>query len=172
MKSTALVFKIGRTIRYCVVAAALCATGCKFHRDGAAMSPLEQQQMIDTLRAAYAAYNRGDIDAAAASLDEQIEWTEPKEFPGGGAYHGREGAKQYLTQSRNSMEGTSEPEQLIVAGDRIVVYVHAHVRPKGTTAWQDVRLADVYTIHDGKIVAMHAFANREDALRWASNEGH
>jgi hypothetical protein len=136
------------------------------------MNPAEQQQMIEALRAAYAAYNRGDIDAAVASLDPQIEWIEPVEFPNGRAYHGRDGAKQYLTQSRNTMEGTSEPEKFIVVRDHIAVFVHAHVRPAGGSAWQDVRLADVYTIHEGKIIAMHAFAKREDALRWASSQSH
>ena len=48
---------------------------------------------IATLRAAYAAFNRGDIDAAVEGLDAQIEWTEPVEFPGGGTYHGRDSVK-------------------------------------------------------------------------------
>lgn len=136
------------------------------------MNQAEQQQIIEVLRAAYAAFNRGDIEAAVASFDPQIEWIEPVEFPGGGSYRGRDGAKQYLSHSRNSMEGASEPEQFIVVRDHIVVYVYAHVRPKGASAWQEVRLADVYTIRERNIVAMHAFANREEALRWASNEGH
>jgi len=57
-------------------------------------------QTILALREAYVAFNRGDMDAAVASLDPQIEWTEPAEFPGGGTYHGRDAAKGYLTQSR------------------------------------------------------------------------
>ena len=101
------------------------------------------------------------------SLNSQIEWTEPAEFPGGGAYHGREGAKKYLAQSRAAWaEVISEPEQFLPAGDRIVVYVHARVRAKGSTDWQEVRLADVYTVRHGKIVAMRAFADRQEALRW------
>ena len=120
-----------------------------------------------TLREAYAAFNRNDIDAAVAGLDPQIEWSEPPEFPGGGAYHGREAVKGYLTQSRaNWTEGASEPEDMIPAGDRIVVMVHARFRLKGSETWQDVRLADAYTVRDGKIVAMRAFADRKEALRW------
>jgi uncharacterized protein len=120
-----------------------------------------------TLKDAYEAFNRGDIDAAVAGLDPEIEWSEPAEFPGGGAYHGREAVKGYLTQSRAPWaEGSSEPEQMIPAGDRIVVMVHARFRAKGSEAWQDVKLADVYTVRNGKIVAMRAFADREEALRW------
>ena len=38
-------------------------------------------QAITALRRAYAAFNRGDMDSAVESLDTQIEWTEPAEFP-------------------------------------------------------------------------------------------
>ena len=127
----------------------------------------QQEQMIIALRGAYAAFNRGDIDATLEPLDAQIEWSEPAEFPGGGTYHGHDGVKRYLTQSRAGFtEGSSEPEQFILAGDRIVVLVHAHIRPKGSDEWQDVRLADVYTIRNGKAVKMRAFADRQEALRW------
>jgi ketosteroid isomerase-like protein len=128
----------------------------------------QPEQMILALRAAYAAFNRGDIDSAVEPLDAQIEWTEPAEFPGGGTYHGREGAKQYLEQSRAAWaEVISEPEQFIPVGNRIVVFVHAQVRPKNSNQWQEVRLADVYTIRNGKAIQMRAFADRQEALGWA-----
>jgi ketosteroid isomerase-like protein len=127
----------------------------------------EQEQAILALREAYAAFNRGDIAAAVRSLDPQIEWTEPAQFPGGGTYHGQAGAATYLTQSRAAWaEVISEPERFIPAGDRIVVFVHARVRPKDGTEWQEVRLADVYTFRNGKAVNMRAFADRQEALRW------
>jgi hypothetical protein len=61
---------------------------------------------------------------------------------------------------------SSQPERFIPAGDRIVVFVHARVRPKGSNKWQDVRLADVYTMRGQKAIQMRAFGNREEALRW------
>ncbi len=134
-------------------------------------SSTDLEQAIATLRGAYAAFNRGDIEAAVQPLDAQIEWTEPPEFPGGGTYHGREGAQRYLAQSRAAWaEVISEPVQFIPAGDRIVVFVHARVRPKDSPEWQEVNLADVYTFRGGKAVAMRAFADRQDALKWAGVE--
>ena len=104
-----------------------------------------QNLAIEALRKAYAAFNRNDISATVEALDPRIEWTEPAEFPGGGTYHGHDAVKAYLTQSRAAWaEVTSEPERFIAGGDKIVVFVHARVRPKGSNAWQDVRLADVY----------------------------
>ena len=142
--------------------------GCHFaHRGNAMLNQQQTEQAIAELRAAYAAFNRGDIDTAVRWLDPQVEWTEPAEFSGGGTYHGIEGAKRYLSQSRaGADEVISEPERFIVSGDRIVVFVHARVLPKNSNTWQDVRLADVYTFHDGKVTQMRAFANRQDALHW------
>jgi ketosteroid isomerase-like protein len=155
-----------------LVVAGLCLNGCRQARREARMdSSSQQEQMVVALRGAYAAFNRGDIDAALEPLDARIEWSEPAEFPGGGMYHGHDGVKRYLTQSRAGFaEGSSEPEQFILAGDRIVVFVHAHIRPKGSDEWKDVRLADVYTIRNGKAVQMRAFADRQEALRWAGVE--
>jgi ketosteroid isomerase-like protein len=152
------------------LAACLCLSGCnRAEKEVHVESPTpELERTITALRGAYAAFNRGDIEAAVEPLDDQIEWIEPTEFPGGGTYHGRDGAKRYLTQSRAGLaEGTSEPEKFIAAGNRVVVFVHAHVRPKGSGEWLDIDLADVYTIRDGRIVQMQAFANRQEALRWA-----
>jgi ketosteroid isomerase-like protein len=132
---------------------------------------LKLDHAIELLRGAYAAFNRGDIAGAVAQLDADIEWQEPPEFPGGGTYHGRAGASEYLTQSRAAWADVqSEPEQFIPAGDRVVVFVHARVRAHGSDEWQEVRLADVYTFRDGRPVSMRAFADREEALRWAGAE--
>lgn len=143
--------------------------GCRpSQRENPVLTHEETEAAIAELRAAYAAFNRGDIEAAVQFLDPEVEWIEPAEFPGGGTYHGVEAAKQYLTQSRaGAAQVISEPEQFISAGDRIVVFVHARVLPKGSKTWEDIRLADIYTFQNGRATKMRAFANREDALRWA-----
>jgi uncharacterized protein len=118
------------------------------------------------------AFNPNDIPATVEALDPQIEWTEPAEFPGGGTYHGHAGVQAYLSQSRAAWaEVHSEPERLIVAGDKIIVFVHARVRPKDSTEWRDTRLADVFTFHNGKATHMRAFADRRQALEWAGVKG-
>jgi uncharacterized protein len=155
-----------------IIAAILNLGACtKARKESSVEITTEMAQAIVALKNAYAAFNRGDIDAAVESLDPQIEWSEPVEFPGGGAYHGRDEVKRYLAQSRAPWaEGSSEPEQFVPSGNRIVVFVHARFRPKGGNEWTDVRLADVYTIRNGKIVQMRAFADRQEALRWVGAE--
>lgn len=126
---------------------------------------------IDLLRKAYAAFNRGDMAAAVESLDPQIEWSEPPEFSGGGAYHGRDEVRRYLTQSQAGWaEGSSEPERFVSRGDRVVVFVHARFCLTGSDEWHEIRLADVYTFRDGTPIQMRAFADRNEALRWVGIE--
>lgn len=155
-----------------IVAAIVNLGACtKARKESGVENTPEQAQAIIALRGAYAAFNRGDIDAAVEPFDPQIEWSEPAEFSGHGPYHGRDEVKLYLTQSRAPWaEGSSEPEQFIPSGNRIVVFVHARFRLKGSNEWTDMRLADVYTIRDGKIIEMRAFADRREALRWAGAE--
>lgn len=73
-----------------------------------------------------------------------------------------------ISRGRNTWaEGSCELERLIVAGDKIVVFVHAHVRLKGETTWIDGRFADVYTFRNGKAIQMRSFGERQEALEWA-----
>jgi ketosteroid isomerase-like protein len=157
-----------RLLTFFATISILWLSGCSGARKEAKVeNTVAATQAISTLRGAYAAFNRGDMEAAVQPLDAEIEWTEPGEFPGRGTYHGREAAKHYLTQSRAAWaEVSSEPERFIAHGNQIVVFVHARVRAKGSNEWQDVRLADVYTFHDGKAIQMRAFADQREALRW------
>jgi hypothetical protein len=120
------------------------------------------------LKETYAALNRNDIPAFVKVFDPQIEWTEPAEYPGGGTYHGQAAVEAHLSQSRGSWaEGSCEPERLIVAGDKIIVFVHVRVRLKHEVEWREARLADVYTFRNGKAIQLRAFADRRQALEWA-----
>ncbi len=167
----------GSVFEIAAIELAVATSLCSFHRFNtqperlyadAKEAPMESpERTVNALRAAYAAFNRNDIDGAVEFCDPQIEWTEPAEFPGGGAYHGRDAVKHYLAQSRAAWaEVISEPERFIIAGHRVVVFVNARVRPKDSAQSQDVKVADVYTFRDGKAVAMRAFADRQEALRW------
>ena len=125
----------------------------------------------EALREAYAALNRNDIPAMVEAFDPQIEWTEPADYPGGGTHRGLAVVKSHLSQARDTWaEGGCEPERFIVAGDKIIVFVHVRVRLKHNTEWLEGRQADVYTFRDGKAIQMRLFADRRQALEWAGVE--
>jgi len=159
---------MNRLLIFSTIVTVLLPVGCTRPRKKTMGATPDLARAIVALRSAYAAFNRGDVDAAVEPFDAQIEWTEPAEFPGGGTYHGREALKSYLAQSRSSWaEGSGEPERFITAGNRIVVFVLVRARSKGGKEWNEARLADVYTVRDGQPVEMRAFADRNEALRWA-----
>ena len=122
----------------------------------------------EALREAYAALNRNDIPAMLKVFDPQIERIEPPEYPAGGTYRGHADVEAHLSKARATWaEGSCEPEQFIVAGDKIVVFLYVRVRLKDNTEWIDTRLADVYTFRNGKAIQMRHFPDRRQALEWA-----
>ena len=122
----------------------------------------------EALREAYAALNRNDIPAMMDAFDPELDWIEPPERPGGRTWHGHAEVQAHFLQARATWaEGGCEPERFVVAGDKIVVFVHVRVRLKQEIEWREADLADVYTFRDGKAVQMRAFADRRQALEWA-----
>jgi hypothetical protein len=122
----------------------------------------------EALREAYAALNRNDIPAFVKVCDPQIERIEPADFPQGGTYHGLEAVKAHVSKGRGTWaEGSCEPERFIVAGDRIIVFVHVRVRLKTETELREGRIADVFTFRNAKAVQMRTVADRGQALEWA-----
>ena len=123
---------------------------------------------IESLKEAYAALNRNDIPAMVDLFDPEMEWNEPPEYHGGGTYRGRAELKAHFLQARGSWaEGSCEPVRFIVAGDKVIVFVHVHARLKHETEWREGDLADVYTFRNGKAIHMRSFPDRQKALEWA-----
>lgn len=116
----------------------------------------------------YAALNRGDIEAMVKACDPQIERIEPANFPGGGTYKGLEAVKVHWAKARKTWaEGSCEPGQFIVAGNKIIVLVHVRVRLKTETEWREGHIADAFAFHKGKATQFHTFTNKQQALEWA-----
>ncbi|MDG6108874.1 nuclear transport factor 2 family protein [Dactylosporangium aurantiacum] len=113
---------------------------------------------------AYAAFARGDIDAAVRDLAPDVDWVEPDEFPGGGHHRGPAAVAAYL---RASYEGWAELHSEPVAhrrGEQIVVVHHVWgVLRDGSHA--EATVADVFTVEDGRVVLMMAYADPADAFR-------
>ncbi len=123
---------------------------------------------IEALKQIYAAINRNDVPAAMAYFDPQIERIEPPGFPTSGTYRGHADVVAHIAKGRGSWaEGSCNVEGFTVAGDRIVVLLHAHVRLKDQTEWIDGRFADGWTFRNGKAILMRTFWERQEALEWA-----
>jgi uncharacterized protein len=126
---------------------------------------------IEALRQFFAAINRNDMQAITKDFDAEIVRVEPEGFPTAGTYRGIAEVREHVTKGRGSWaEGTCEPEEFFVNGDRVVVYLHAWVRLKDSTEWVGGRFADGFVFRDGKIVQYLSFGERAEALKWAGIE--
>jgi len=127
---------------------------------------------IEALEHFYAAVNRNDMQAITRDFDPQIVRIEPEGFPTVGTYRGIAEVQAHVTKGRGAWaEGTCDPEEFLVNGNKVVVYLHARVRMKGSTDWVGGRFADGFEFRDGKIVQYHSFGERSEALKWADIDG-
>jgi hypothetical protein len=127
--------------------------------------------VIDAVNEIYAAINRNDVDAMLAFFAPEIVRVEPEGFPTSGTYRGLADIKTHVWTARQTWaEGTCSPEDIKVAGEKVVVFLHVYVRLKGKTEWIDARFADTFIFRGGKAVEWRTFAKREDALAWAGIE--
>jgi ketosteroid isomerase-like protein len=118
---------------------------------------------VDMVLRSYQAYARGDIDAAVSPLHPEVEWIEPDEFPNGGRHDGSAAATEHLRNSRAMWSDVTSETTPYRRGEKIVIVHHVTGRMlDGST--QDVTVADVYTIRDGQVVRMQAYADPAEAL--------
>jgi ketosteroid isomerase-like protein len=123
---------------------------------------------IDALRAFFAAVNRNDMQAITRDFDPQIVRIEPEGFPSAGTYRGIAQVQQHVTKGRGTWaEGSCDPEEFLVNGDKVVVYLHARVRLKDSTEWIDGRFADGFVFRNCRITQYLSFAEGTAALEWA-----
>lgn len=123
---------------------------------------------VEVVTRFYGAINRNDLQAFSADFDATIVRVEPEGFPTAGTYRGVAEVEEHVRKGRGTWaEGTCEPEQFFVNGDKVVVYLHAWVRLKDKTDWIGGRFADGFVVRQGRIVEYHSFAQRADALVWA-----
>ncbi|MEU4196968.1 nuclear transport factor 2 family protein [Kribbella sp. NPDC026611] len=119
---------------------------------------------LETVLAAYRAFALGDIDAAVANMAEDVVWVEPDEFPDGGRYDGRDAVAGYLRRSRDSWERLhSVPVARRVDNTIAVRHFLEGIGADGIDRKAEV--ADIFTVRNGLIVHMQAYADPDRAFR-------
>ncbi|MGF1522198.1 MAG: nuclear transport factor 2 family protein [Leptolyngbyaceae cyanobacterium] len=107
---------------------------------------------IELLRAAYAAFNARDIDAALALMAPDVHW--PRAFKGG-FVRGPEAVRAYWTEQWSEINGHVEPVAFHSEEDgQVLVEVHQVVRDLTGTVLADEHVGHRFTIEHGLIQAM------------------
>lgn len=114
-----------------------------------------EQENVQRVQAAYAAFGRGDIPAFMTILSDDIEWVlpGPSDVPLFGTFRGKAGVQEWLgTMGENVQFRAFEPREFIAQGDKVVVLLHGESTL--THANRDVVSDGVHvlTLRDGKLV--------------------
>jgi hypothetical protein len=117
-----------------------------------AAPPNESSPQIELLRAAYAAFNARDIDAALSLMTPDVAW--PRAFKGG-FVRGPEEVRAYWTEQWSEIDPKVEPLTFHSEdAGRILVEVHQVVRDKAGTLLAEERVGHRFTFEDGLIQSM------------------
>ena len=124
------------------------------------------QENVETLRRAYEAFSRGDLDAAVVDADPDVECISSCAIPGqGDVARGSEAYKRFISWLVDVFDDARlEPTEFIDAGDRVLggFTLTGHGKQSGVeTSWT---MWQVWTLKDGMFVHGQGFTVREEAL--------
>jgi ketosteroid isomerase-like protein len=123
------------------------------------------QENVELLRRVYDAFNRRDLDAALALVDDAVEGV-PRIAAIEGSYHGQEGMRRFWKNFLDAFpDMTAEVDEVRDVGDLTVAAVHLRGQgassdlPSDQTVWQIVRW------RRRKCVWWRVFDTRDEALK-------
>lgn len=119
---------------------------------------------LDVVRANYLALARGDVPALLALSDPEIEIYQSDLVPWGGRRSGHDGLVAFLTAVREHLASEVEPDELFVAGDRVVQVGRTRGTARHTGKPFDAAEVHVWTVRDGLIAGFDAYVDTDELL--------
>ena len=110
-------------------------------------------QNSDTIKSAFEAFGRGDIDGVSAAWADDVRWegVNDDRLPGGGTHEGKQAIAQALGAIAESWDGASAvPDELIEDGDTLIVLGHIEGTAKATGTHTKFPFVHVYRMQGGK----------------------
>jgi uncharacterized protein len=121
---------------------------------------------LDTIRASYAALNRGDVEGALEALHRDAVWRESRELPGGDEFEGRAAIEEFLADFMQQWDVFQQQvESTVRKGDRLLVNIHLTAVGRGSGVEVNAHYAHVWTLRDGRGAEVDAYYDVDRALR-------
>lgn len=129
---------------------------------------MREHDNVETVRAAYAAWRRGDLATVLDALTEDVEWIQPgprESIPYAGVWRGRAEMSRYFAVLSDTVEFTEyELEQFIAQNDQVVVTGRSSVRAKATGRAFDDHFAHWFEFRGEKVARMRYYADTAAAV--------
>ena len=116
---------------------------------------------IDIVRAHYAASAEGNVREMMVNVSPQVHWTEMAGFPCAGTWLGPQEVADnvFAVLGRDWIGYRFELQNLIDGGDQVVGVGTYHGTHRATGKEMHARVAHVWKVQDGKIVAFEQFTD-------------
>src|SRR3954452_12271572 len=103
--------------------------------------------------------------ALLAILDDEVEWDCVAAFPEVVSYHGPRQVGEFFHEWTSGFDDFGfEAEEIIDAGDAVVVRLHQWGRGKDTGAEVENRTWQVFTFRGDKVIHCRGYATKSEAL--------
>jgi uncharacterized protein len=122
-----------------------------------------ESQRVKAIRAAYQAFNEGDIEAVLNLLDEDVEWHPPASTLEPQPVRGRQAVREYLSPNLFDLQA-AEPQEFIEEGNRILVRARARARGRESGIDVDQTVYHLLTLEGDGAVRFEVYTERAEAL--------
>ena len=120
---------------------------------------------MDVIRRIYAVWAKEGSPVPSDLLDPQIEWVNPPDAVERGTRRGVEAFASAVEALSDSFEGVGvDIDEMVDAGDRVVVLATLRARGKWSGADVERRQGYVWTLRDGKAIRFEWFNGPDDAM--------
>ena len=127
------------------------------------------QENVEVVKAAFDAWNAGDMDRLRDIYDPNIVLHMLRDWPEPGPYVGREAVMRQWEQIRETWDADFvEPISFVDVGDRVVVRQMWRGFGRGPDANIDMTI--IFTLREGRVVSLEYFWDHAEALKVAGLE--
>jgi hypothetical protein len=115
---------------------------------------MSEQRNLETVRSAYAAFTRGDVQGVLDLLTDDVEWElpGPSQIPYAGIFHGKNDVAEFfriLAQTEDVEQ--FQPQRFFSDGDMVIVTGRYAARVKNTGKNATTDWVHAFTFRNGKV---------------------
>ena len=127
------------------------------------------QENVEALRQGFEAFNSGDIGRILTFAHPDFEAEVPRELSAEpDTYRGHDGIRRYFESFQDVMEEIRfQPERFWDAGQSVVVVARLTARGRQTAIPVEQRIAQVWTMRDGRALRVRTYVSLSEALEAA-----